>query len=123
MKTTVTGALIMICAMGAVVFFSRAIPFLFFSGNKISQSKGTKLFLEFIERIAPPAAMTVLAFNALGPSLINFVKGLASGEFAGSLAVIIAAALTAAIHIWKRNSLISIFGGTAIYMILQRVVV
>ncbi|MDR0324252.1 MAG: AzlD domain-containing protein [Treponema sp.] len=128
MKVSVTEAAIMICAMGAVIFFSRAFPFIFFSNTGNSRSKGARIFLDFIERIVPPAAMTVLAFNALGPSIRDLTKNLlslfssspVSGEFGNSSAVIIAAILTALIHIWKRNPLISIFAGTGIFMILQR---
>ena len=129
MRVSLAEAAGLVCAMGGVIFFCRAFPFLFFSGEKFSQSKGTRTFLDFVERIAPPAAMTVLTFNALGPSLRNIARAFASvvtsspvsGEFYGSLAIIIAAFLTALIHLWKRNALISIFGGTAVYMVLQRV--
>ena len=127
-STTEAGGLIL--AMGAVIFFCRAFPFIFFSGAKAAESKGTKAFLNYVERIAPPAAMTVLAFNALGPSLGNLARDLVSAlssspvsrEFHASLAVLIAAAITCLTHIWKRNALISIFGGTAVYMILQRMI-
>jgi branched-subunit amino acid transport protein AzlD len=34
--------------------------------------------------------------------------------------VLAAAAFTALAHLWKRNSLISIIGGVAVYMILSR---
>jgi branched-subunit amino acid transport protein AzlD len=115
----------MVLAMGAVIFSCRAFPFVFFSGAVSSRSKDTrsdssrrtKAFLDFVGRIVPPAAMTVLTFNALGPSFVNLVKGM---EISDSLAVIIAACFTAAVHLLKRNPLISIFGGTAVYMILQQ---
>ena len=71
-------------------------------------------FLNFVEKTVPPAAMTVLAFNALTiPAIEN------PGEIIPSLA---AAAFTAIVHLWKRNPLISIFGGTAVFMLLQRVI-
>ena len=128
MQMTSTEAVGIVFAMGAVIFFCRAFPFIFFSRVKTAQSKGTKAFLNYVERIAPPVAMTVLAFNALGPSLGNLARTLVSalssspvpGEFHASLAVFIAAVLTCLTHVWKRNALISIFGGTAVYMILQR---
>jgi branched-subunit amino acid transport protein AzlD len=58
--------------------------------------------------------MTVLAFNAVAGSL---QAGLRDGAPA-----IIAAAFTALVHLWKRNPLISIFGGTAVYMVLERLI-
>jgi branched-subunit amino acid transport protein AzlD len=57
--------------------------------------------------------MTVLAFNSL------------AGPIQASPHELIptfgAAAFTAIIHVWRHNPLISIFGGTALYMILIRV--
>ena len=131
MKASLAEAAGIVCAMGAVILFCRAFPFLFFGREQFSQSKGTKAFLDFVERIAPPAAMTVLAFNALGPSIRNLANGLflavssspASEDYLGSLAIVVAATLTAIIHLWKRNALISIIGGTAAYMILCRIMI
>ena len=130
MKTSFAEAMGIVLAMGAVILFCRAFPFLFFSRVRSAQSKGTKTFLDFVERITPPAVMTVLTFNALGPSIKNLAFDFASflsssplsTEWSGSLAIVIAAILTALIHLWKRNALISIFGGTASFMILQRVI-
>jgi branched-subunit amino acid transport protein AzlD len=52
--------------MAAVIFFCRIFPFLFFrekTGNAMRDRSGA--FLAFVEKTAPPVAMTVLAFNAL----------------------------------------------------------
>ena len=98
--------------MGAAILFCRAFPFLFFRRSaSLSRSSG---LLHFVEKTVPPAAMTVLAFNALG--------GAFGGSLGGGLLVLAASAFTAAVHLWKRNPLISIFGGTAVYMILQRAI-
>jgi branched-subunit amino acid transport protein AzlD len=127
MKLSVPEALIIAAACGAVILFCRAFPFLFFAGKSKPLSKPAGAFMEFIERIVPPAAMTVLTFNALGPSLGNLFKAGVNAltstpnESIPELAVLCAAVLTTLLHIWKRNPLISIFGGTAIYMILQKI--
>jgi branched-subunit amino acid transport protein AzlD len=63
-----------------------------------------------VEKIVPPTAMTVLAFNAIAGSL--------QAGFRDGGAAIIAAIFTALVHLWKRNPMISIFGGPAVYMIL-----
>ncbi|MDR2659516.1 MAG: AzlD domain-containing protein [Spirochaetaceae bacterium] len=97
--------------MGAVIFFCRAIPFIFFGGTKTDGQAENK-FLLFIEKTAPPVAMTVLCFNALTAPIKE--------NPAAVLPVILAAVLTAMLHIWKRNVLLSIFSGTALFMILQR---
>ena len=114
MKLPVRDALILVCAMGGVIFFCRAFPFLFFPSHK-TRSKAAELFLDFVARLAPPAAMTVLALNALGASFRENPKS--------GLMALIASVFTVLVHVWKRNPLISIFGGTAVYMILSRVIV
>ena len=126
MKLTYTQAALLAAAMGAVIFFCRVFPFIFFSKEKTLKSAGGAAFLDFVERIAPPAAMTVLAFNSLGPSIKTLLDTVFSAmssmplpeNHPAAISAIIAAALTVIIHLWKRNSLISIFGGTAIYMAL-----
>jgi branched-subunit amino acid transport protein AzlD len=120
-------ALFYTVVLGVVIFFCRVLPFILFRDEKkadsagfgpASRPAGLKAFFGFVEKVAPPVAMTVLAFNALaGP-----VK--AAGfpvENAGLAAVVpLAAALgTAVLHIWKRNALVSIFGGTALYMLFR----
>jgi len=115
-------------AMGAVILFCRAFPFLFFAGKKSRTEDPANLqpdqggrtgpraaFFVFVEKIVPPVAMTVLAFNTLGTSFRDNQRD--------GLLVLAASVFTALVHIWKRNPLISIFGGTALYMILLRVFV
>jgi len=117
MKTGVSEALILCFVMAAVIFFCRIFPFLFFRGSREADAgeRGAEggragAFLAFVEKTAPPVAMTVLAFNALP------VKS-SPRELIPAMA---AAVLTAIIHILKRNALLSISGGTALYMILIR---
>jgi branched-subunit amino acid transport protein AzlD len=120
-------ALGMVLAMGAVIFFCRAFPFLFFSRNKSADSAsdsnsekgsikrlgGINRLIDFAEKIIPPAAMTVLTFNILGASF--------KADLPDGLLVLGASVITAVLHLWKRNFLISILGGTVLYMILCRI--
>jgi branched-subunit amino acid transport protein AzlD len=119
MKTDVSEALILSLVMAAVIFFCRIFPFLFFRGKAgntqadgNSQNDRGGVFLAFVEKTAPPVAMTVLAFNALAAPVRSNPREL--------IPAIAAAVLTAVIHIWKRSTLLSIIGGTALYMILIR---
>jgi branched-subunit amino acid transport protein AzlD len=108
--TSVVRALLMALVMGAVIFFCRAFPFLFFRnrpGGKFSEK-----FLSLAEKTAPPVAMTVLAFNAIG--------GAIKDDAHLAIPVLAASVFTALMHLWKRNSLLSIVGGVALYMILSR---
>ena len=99
--------------MGLVIFFCRFLPFVIIRPRD-QDEPGNNPFLTFVEKIVPPVAMTVLAFS----SIVSSVKD--SPDYTGAIAVTAASAVTALLHIWKRNSLISIFSGTLLYMILIR---
>jgi len=119
MKTGIGEAALLTAIMAAVIFFCRSCAFLFFRGGNpgggADESGGkTAAFLDFVEKTVPPLAMTVLTFNALAvPIHENFRQG---------IPVLVAAAFTVIVHLWRRNPLISIFGGTAVYMALERFV-
>jgi branched-subunit amino acid transport protein AzlD len=110
--TGITEALFMTFVMGAVIFFCRVFPFLFFRERKGGGRKASQTFLSLAGKTAPPVAMTVLTFNA--------ISGAIKDDARLCIPVLAAAAFTALAHLWKRNALISIIGGVAIYMILSR---
>ncbi|MCL2192279.1 MAG: AzlD domain-containing protein [Treponema sp.] len=129
MTTGIGEALLLTLAMGATIFFCRVFPFLFFQGKAKDNASNTTdkamddsmerrkrrntAFLSFVEKTVPPVAMTVLTFNSLaGPIRANL------GEL---VPVLTAGAFTAIVHLWRRNPMISIFTGTALYMVLIRV--
>ena len=113
-------ALLMVIAMGFVILFCRFLPFLFSSkagklpspAGKGPSPAGDK-FLNFVEKTVPPAAMTVLAFNALGLSFKLPTEGFIA---------LISALITALLHLWKRNAFLSIAAGTLLYMLLLRLI-
>ena len=117
MKTGINEALILSLVMAAVILFCRIFPFLLFRGKTGTQDAAAGRsfrFLSFVEKTVPPVAMTVLAFNSLaGPVKAN------THELIPALA---AAVFTAIIHLWRKNPLISIFGGTGLYMLLIRII-
>ena len=111
MRTGINEALLVTLVMAAVIFFCRLFPFLFFRVRK-SEGKDTA-FLAFVEKSVPPVAMTVLAFNSI---TIPFRENPGEGTV-----VLAASILTAALHLLRRNPLISIFGGTAAYILLEKI--
>jgi branched-subunit amino acid transport protein AzlD len=136
MKTSLNEALILSAAMACAVFFCRIFPFLFFRGKSGNTAPGKRAsgggasgeaFLSFVEKTVPPVAMTVLAFNSLTDFSylkIDFLGGAVNAILVPRdiIATISAAAFTALVHLWRRNPLISIFGGTALYMALMRII-
>ena len=97
-----------ILVAGLVTLAIRFAPFaLFHRGRRIPES------VRFLGGVLPPAIMGILILMTLRHvDLLTGTHGLP--EFIGI-------GLTAAVHAWKRNTLLSIALGTAAYMILIRV--
>jgi branched-subunit amino acid transport protein AzlD len=137
MKTGIGEATLITVIMAAVILFCRACPFLFFREKKPDGKNGTAddagggtaetgtaapaktAFLNFVEKVVPPLAMTVLTFNALAVPIYESIR---DGVPVQGIPVLIAAAFTVIIHLLRRNPLLSIFGGTAVFMVLERLV-
>jgi branched-subunit amino acid transport protein AzlD len=109
--------------IGLLVFLCRAFPFLFLpsgkkdpggakNGGGLKKHRALDGFLALVEKAVPPAAMTVLAVNSVTVPIKE--------NPAGGIPVLAASIFTLLVHLWRRNSLISILGGTALYMVLQR---
>jgi branched-subunit amino acid transport protein AzlD len=99
-------AFIAIAAMAAVTVFTRAFPFIFFRNRKPPEA------LDFVRDYIPPAVMMILVLSSF-----KDIKW-ASSPF--GIPELACAGLVAILHLWKRNAMISIVGGTAVYMILTR---
>lgn len=97
---------ISIVAVAALcTFFIRAIPFLFF-GRK----KELPPTVNYLGKYLPSAVMVILIIYCM-----RFIDLLIPSTF---LPQFIAAAIVVLIHLWKRNTLLSILCGTICYMIL-----
>lgn len=95
--------IIMVVAL--VTMLTRALPFLLFR----SKDKTPKIVLELGDML-PMAMIAMLVVYCLKD--VNFVKtSLYLPQF-------IAAALVALLHIWKKNTLLSIGIGTLCYMVM-----
>jgi len=115
MKTGINEALLLSIVMAVAIYFCRLFPFLFFRGK--TSNERSFAFLSFVEKTVPPVAMTVLAFNALAASVQTAPCGLTPAL----ISALAAAVFTTLVHLWRRNPLISIFGGTALFMLLTRI--
>lgn len=98
-----------ILVMAAVTFLTRALPFLLFDRG------GTppRLVL-YLGRVLPPAVMAMLVVYCL--------RGLDFSAASGWAPQVIAVSVVIALHKWKHNTLLSIFGGTLFYMLLVQAV-
>ena len=98
-------ALAMILLSGAITYTLRALPFLAFGGER----KMPRL----MQRLAvtlPPAIMAALVVYCL--------KALPTQSATEWLPTVSAVAVVVTLHLWKRNTILSVFGGTACYMLL-----
>lgn len=105
---TLDKVFIAVFAITLVIFLERAFPFILFS------RKNPPAIIRFVEKFIPPMVMAALLFYCLRD--LSFTTGVK--DFLPSVIGVI---ITIGLHVWKRNSLISIFAGTAVYMILIRV--
>lgn len=99
-----TYVMIMIAVMAGVTMLLRFLPFMIFGERK------TPAFIDFLGKYLPYAIMGMLVVYCLkGVSFISAPFGIPE---------MIAVAVTAGLHVWRRNTLISIICGTVCYMIL-----
>ena len=88
---------------------TRFIPFLIFG-----EKRKTPPIIEYLGTVLPCAIMGMLVIYCLKD--ISFVRN------PYGLPELISCIVVAALHIWKRNSLLSIGGGTVCYMLLVQLV-
>lgn len=115
MKLTTAEAVIASFCIGIMIFALRILPFMIFGKRK------PPVFFGFIEKFIPSVSTAVLfiaCFKEKTTDLI-FRNRTDFSQMQNVLAAIIAAAATVILHLWKRNAMISIFGGTILYMVLN----
>lgn len=98
-----------IITMALVTYLVRLAPFVLFGG-----SRQTPKWVEYAGKYLPPSVMGML--------IVYSIKNVDFFIYQSSLPVALAIGLTAMLHHWKRNNLLSILGGTAFYMILVQMV-
>lgn len=100
-----TYALLTILVAAAVTAALRFIPFLLFGGDR----KTPKLIV-YLGKVLPCAIMGMLVVYCLKDVTLDAAP-FGIPELLGCL-------ITGALHVWKRNSLLSIGAGTASYMLM-----
>lgn len=83
---------------------TRFIPFLIFRG------KTTPKYIQYLSNVLPPAVFGMLVIYCLKDAQFT------SGHF--GIPEMLGIAITALLHAWKRQMLISILGGTVAYMLM-----
>lgn len=103
-----THSLLLILVITLVTLSTRMLPFLFFGGKR--QPPPAVLYLG---RVLPCAIMGMLVVYCL--------RGVTPMTYPHGLPELIGVAVAALLHIWRRNTLLSIAISTAVYMLLVQV--
>ena len=99
-----------IVAVAALVTMAlRFLPFLIFSGDR-----QTPAYITYLGKVLP--------FAIMGMLVVFCLKGITLAAAPYGLPEFLACGAVAALHVWKRNTLLSIAGGTVIYMVLVQLV-
>ena len=102
-------AMLIVAVAGIVTAALRFLPFLIFGGDR-----KTPAYIEYLGKVLPYAIMAMLVVFCL--------KNVSLGSAPYGLPELISCAMVVLLHVWKRNTLLSIIGGTACYMILVQLV-
>lgn len=99
----------LVLVMAAVTALLRFAPFLLFRGGGAAPRP-----IRTLGALLPSATMAMLVVYCLrNVSLVSAPHGLPE---------LIAGGLTAALHVWRRNTLLSILAGTVCYMLLVQLI-
>lgn len=106
---TITQQIITIAAVVAATMLTRYLPFIIFPANK-----PTPKYIQYLGKVLPAAVFGLLVVYCLKD--VNIVSG------NHGIPEAISIGLVAALHLWKRQMLLSIAGGTICYMLLVQFV-
>lgn len=94
-------AWLLILVMAVVTFAIRALPFIILRRN-------TPAYISYLGKVLPAAVIGML--------VVYCIKDVEVRAFPYGIPELLSIICVILIHIWKRNTVLSIFGGTVIYM-------
>lgn len=107
MTTLHTAGIVAVVAI--VTILLRVLPFAIFSGKR-----KTPAYILYLGKVLPCAIMGMLVVFCLkGTTILTYPYGIPEA---------IACVLVVLLYLWKRNTLVSILGGTVCYMVLVQMV-
>ena len=102
-------SLLIILVVAVSTFATRVVPFLIFP-----KGKEIPAIIQYLGKVLTPADIGMLVVYCLKSTTIL--------EAPHGIPEAIAVAVTAVLHVWKRNNLLSIGSGTVLYMVLIQVI-
>ena len=109
MSISAAMSFLVILAVALTTFATRVVPFLIFP-----KGKEIPAVIQYLGKVLTPAVIGMLVVYCLKATpVLDAPHGLPEA---------IAVAVTAGLHVWKRNNLLSIGAGTILYMVLIQAV-
>lgn len=102
-------AALIVAVTAAVTIALRFLPFLIFGENR-----KTPEIVAYLGKVLP--------FAIMGMLVVYCLKGVSFADAPFGIPELLSCALVASLHVWKRNTLLSIAGGTVCYMLLVQFV-
>lgn len=109
MDNTTVHSLLIVAVMAVFTALTRFLPFLAFPEGRKRPKVITYLG-------------TVLPYALIGMLVVYCFKSVSVFAYPYCIPELLAVVLVAVLHIWKRNTLISVFGGVIFYMVLVQCV-
>jgi len=109
MTMTITQQIITIAMVVFGTMLTRFLPFIIFPAGK-----PTPKYVQYLGKVLPPAVIALLVIYCFKDVKVQ------SGNH--GIPEFLAVAAVALLHIWKKNMLLSIAGGTIVYMVLVQFV-
>ncbi len=106
---TVTQQIITVAMVILATVITRFLPFLVFPSGK-----ETPQFIKYLGKVLPAAVFGLLVVYCL--------KSVSIFEGSHGIPELISILVVAGLHLWKRQMLLSIAGGTMVYMLLVQLV-
>jgi len=103
--TPLNEVILAVVLMALTILATRAFPFILFS------RRDPPAAIRFVEKYIPPMVMAVLVVYCL--------KDIRWSVWPSGIRELVSLALVVVLHVWKKNAMLSIFGGTALFMLLR----
>ena len=104
-----TRAFLMVAVCAVITFLLRAIPFWVFGGGRKAPA-----FVDYLGSVLP--------YAIIGMLVVYCLKGVSFAAAPHGIPELISCAIVVGLHLWKKNTLLSIIGGTVCYMLLVQLV-
>ena len=99
----------MVAVIALVTIALRFLPFLIFSGKR-----KTPAYVSYLGKVLP--------FAIMGMLVVYCLRNISFAALPFGIPEFLGCAVVAGLHLWKRNTLLSIAGGTVFYMLLVQTI-